>query len=69
MSLLPSTPSAPKVPTPAKRPERGETIEPEDIAIGDADSGDDEQRGRRALRRPSGNVQGSGGSVGTGLSA
>lgn len=64
------SPSMPDTPNPAKRPERSETIQPEDIAVGteggDADEG---RRGRRALRRPSGNVQDGGSSVGTGLNA
>jgi len=68
MSL--STPDMPKPPpTPARRPERGETISPEDIAVGTEDESSDERRGRRALRRPAGNVQGNDMSVGTGLSA
>jgi len=28
------SPSTPEVPNPAKRPERSDTIEPEDIAVG-----------------------------------
>lgn len=67
MSLSPSMPSAPN---PAKRPERSDTVQPEDIVVGTEDSDSDEsKRGRRALRRPSGNVQGGGESVGTGLNA
>ena len=68
MSLTPSTPN---VPNPAKRPERSASIEPEDIVLGTDNSGnEDDRKGRRALRRPSGNVQGgSEPGVGTGLSA
>lgn len=66
MSLSPSIPDAPN---PAKRPERKESINPEDITVGSEDQEDDtSQRGRRALRRPSGSAASSG-SVGTGLSA
>ena len=62
------SPSTPEVPNPAKRPERADTIDPEDIAVGEEeDSG--EKKGRRALRRPSGTTVGSNQSVGTGLSA
>lgn len=58
----------PDPPNPAKRPERKDTITPEDIVVADSDS-DDEDRptGRRALRRPTGGAVGS--DVGTGLSA
>lgn len=67
MSLSPSVPDAPN---PAKRPERGKTIEPEDIEVGTEDQEDsDEKRGRRALRRPAGNTGGTGSGVGTGLNA
>lgn len=67
MSLSPSVPEAPN---PAKRPERGRTIEPEDIEVGTEGREDsDERRGRRALRRPSGNTGGTVSDVGTGLNA
>lgn len=63
--------SSPEPPTPAKRPERNETITPEDIEVDD--TGDEEsERGRKALRRPvrnTGGGSGSKGGVGTGLSA
>jgi len=63
--------SAPDVPNPAKRPERSETVEPEDIAVGE-EGEVDKKKGRRALMRPraaAANTQGSSGGVGTGLSA
>jgi len=62
------SPSTPEVPNPAKRPERSDTIDPEDIAVG-GEGEESEKKGRRALRRPSGNTVGSNQSVGTGLSA
>lgn len=61
--------SSPDAPTPAKRPQRNETLTPEDIEI--EDNEEEGSRGRNALRRPvrnTGNTGGSGG-VGTGLSA
>lgn len=59
-------PKAPDVPDPARRPERTEAINPEDIEIGQEEETDPTKRGRRALRRPAGS--GGGGGVGTGLS-
>lgn len=65
MSL--GSPDMPEAPNPAKRPERRSSVKPEDVVVADQeqDNGDD-QRGRRALRRPAGS---SGNDVGTGLSA
>jgi len=64
------SPSIPEPPNPAKRPERGKTIEPEDVEVGTEDQeSSDEKRGRRALRRPAGNTGRAGSDVGTGLSA
>lgn len=62
------SPSTPDVPNPAKRPERADTVAPEDIAVGEDDDSEN-TKGRRALRRPSGNSVGSSQGVGTGLSA
>lgn len=64
MSMM--SPDVPEAPDPAKRPERRSTVKPEDVVVSDQeqDNGDD-QKGRRALRRPAG----SGNGVGTGLSA
>jgi len=59
----------PEAPNPAKRPERKDTVQPEDIVVADSDQEDsDEPRGRRALRRPASPSSGST-NVGTGLSA
>lgn len=60
------SPDIPDPPDPARRPERREGVDPDDIVVGgqDDDGEDSGRRGRRALRRPSGN----GDSVGTGLS-
>lgn len=64
MSLGADTPEAPN---PAKRPERGDTVQPEDVVVADSDqASEEEERGRRALRRP---ANGQGNNVGTGLSA
>ena len=58
-------PSIPDAPDPARRPERREGVDPDDIVVGGQDDAEDtSRRGRRALRRPSG--EGSG--IGTGLS-
>jgi len=65
--MSPST-NIPEAPNPAKRPERSDTIEPEDIAVG-GEGEESEKKGRRALRRPSGNTVGSNQPLGTGLSA
>jgi len=62
------SPDTPETPNPAKRPERDETVEPEDIAIG-GDEETDQKKGRRALRRPTGNTVGQSQGVGTGLNA
>lgn len=61
--------SAPDAPTPAKRPQRNETLTPEDIET--EDNEEEGSRGRKALRRPVRNTGSTGGSggVGTGLSA
>lgn len=60
----------PEAPNPAKRPERGDTISPEDIAVGEEeDTGGENRRGRRALRRPRGSAGEGEMGVGTGLSA
>lgn len=58
-------PKVPEAPDPARRPERTDVIDPDEIELGAPDATDPTQRGRRALRRPS--ASGSGG-VGTGLS-
>lgn len=50
-----STPKIPEAPNPAKRPEREDVIEADDIEIGTGE--DDEtspnKKGRRSLRKPS----------------
>lgn len=63
--------STPEAPNPAKRPERDDTIKPEDIEV-DESGDEEEERGRKALRRPvrnTGRGPGSKGGVGTGLRA
>lgn len=70
MSMM--SPDMPEAPNPAKRPERKSTINPEDITVSDSEQSDEsEERGRRALRRPSGtgSTGGTGNNVGTGLNA
>lgn len=58
------SPDIPDPPDPARRPERREGVDPDDIVVGGQDDAEESgRRGRRALRRPSG-----GDSVGTGLS-
>lgn len=49
-----STPKMPDVPNPAKRPEREDVIEAEDIEIGTGEEElDPTKKGRRSLRKPS----------------
>lgn len=57
------SPSAPKVPNPAKRPERVVEIEAEDIELGSSDVTDGTNirtQGKRALLKPSGGSPSSG---------
>ncbi len=62
-----SSPKVSEPAVPAQRPERTETVDPENIVAGDSDDDtSSDSTGRRALRRP---TTGSGStSVGTGLS-
>jgi len=47
----------PEVPDPAKRPERGKTIQPEDITVSNSDQDTEgDLKGRKALRRPVGDT-------------
>lgn len=49
-----STPKMPDVPNPAKRPERADVIEADDIEIGTGEEElDPTKKGRRSLRKPS----------------
>lgn len=49
-----STPKMPDVPNPAKRPEREDVIEADDIEIGTGEEElDPTKKGRRSLRKPS----------------
>lgn len=65
MSSVFSSPKIPDPPDPARRPERREGVDPDDIVVGGQDDAEESgRRGRRALRRPSGGGDG----VGTGLS-
>ena len=49
-----STPKIPDTPNPAKRPEREDVIEADDIEIGTGEEElDPTKKGRRSLRKPS----------------
>lgn len=64
-----SSPSTPDPAVPAQRPERTETVDPENIVAGDSnESTESSNKGRRALRRPTAGSSSGTGSVGTGLS-
>jgi len=51
------TPKLPDIPNPAKRPEREEGVNPEDIQLGGVDEDiDSKKSGKRSLLKPKGTV-------------
>ena len=58
-------PKTPDIPDPARRPERKETVSPDDVQIGAIEEENElYKKGRKALRRPSADTSSGAGGVG-----